>query len=84
VIYTINGGTKPVTFTGEGVKEVTIVGNKLSSVEPVATGDGISLDEFEVNETATSANIKILVEPGYSSGSVSYMGRTIAIIDDAL
>ena len=84
VIYTINGGSQPVTFTGEGVKTVHIVGNKLSAVEPTATGKGISIDSFDVNDTATSANIDILVDPGYTSGSVSYMGKTVAIIDDAL
>ena len=84
VIYTINGGSKPVTLTGEGVKTVHIEGNKLSAVEPSATGKGISIDDFSVNDTATSATIEILVDPGYTSGSVSYMGKTVAIIDDAL
>lgn len=84
-IYTINGGTQPVSFDGTGVKTVTIVGNKLSSVIPTSTGEGISIDDFILNDTATSAQIDILLDPGHDSGSVSYMGKTVAVItNDAL
>ena len=82
VIYTINGGSKPVKFTGTGVKTVHIVGNKLSAVAPTATGDGISVNTFSVNPTATSATFNIVVDEKYKSGSVSYMGKTVAIITD--
>ena len=84
VINTINGGSQPVTFNGEGTWEVDIKGNKLSRVKPTATGKGISIDSFTVNDTGTSAMIEILVEKDFSFGSVSYMGKTVAIIDDAL
>lgn len=82
VINTINGGSKPVSITAAGTTAVSIVGNKLSSVAPTATGKGISVDSFSVNPTATSATFNIVVKEGYTSGSVSYMGRTVAIITD--
>ena len=66
VIKTINGGSKPVSITAAGTTAVTIVGNKLSAVAP----------------TATSATFNIVVDNDYTSGSVSYMGRTVAIITD--
>jgi hypothetical protein len=84
VINTINGGSKPVSITEAGKTAVTIVGNKLSTLAPTATGEGISIDTFSVNPTATSATFNIVVAENYSSGSVSYMGKTVAIIDDAL
>jgi len=84
VINTINGGSKPVSITKAGTTAVTIVGNKLSAFEPTATGTGISVDSFSVNPTATSATFNIVVDSDFTSGSVSYMGRTVAIIDDAL
>ena len=84
VINTINGGSKPVSITEAGTTAVTIVGNKLSAVAPTATGKGISIDNFSVNPTASSATFNIVVDSNSTSGSVSYMGRTVAIIDDAL
>lgn len=84
VIKTINGGSKPVSITKAGTTAVTILGNKLSALDPTATGTGISIDSFEVNDTRTSATFNIVVDSDYTSGSVSYMGRTVAIIDDAL
>ena len=84
VINTINGGSKPVSITKAGTTAVTIVGNKLSAVAPTATGKGISIDDFSVNPTASSATFNIVVGSDSTSGSVSYMGRTVAIIDDAL
>lgn len=84
VINTINGGSKPISITKAGTTAVTIVGNKLSRVEPSATGTGISIDSFSVNPAATSATFNVVVDSDYTSGSVSYMGRTVAIIDDAL
>lgn len=82
VINTINGGSEPVSITKAGTTAVTIVGNKLSSVAPTATGKGISVDTFSVNPTATSATFNIVVAENYTSGSVSYMGKTVAIITD--
>lgn len=84
VINTINGGSKPVEITKAGTTAVTIVGNKLSAVAPTATGKGISVNTFSVNPTATSATFNIVVAEDYTSGSVSYMGKTVAIIDNAL
>lgn len=84
VINTINGASKPVSITKAGTTAVTIEGNKLSAVEPTATGTGISIDSFSVNPNATSATFNVVVDSDYTSGSVSYMGRTIAIIDNAL
>lgn len=84
VINTINGGSKPLKITKAGTTAVTILGNKLSTLDPSATGTGISIDSFKVNDTATSATFNIVVDGDYTSGSVSYMGRTVAIIDDAL
>ena len=82
VIKTINGGSQPVSITKAGTTAVTIVGNKLSAVAPTATGKGISVNTFSVNPTATSATFNIVVDEGYTSGSVSYMGKTVAIITD--
>ena len=84
VIKTINGVSKPVSITEKGTTAVTIVGNKLSAIAPTATGEGISIDNFTVNPTATSTTFNIVVAENYTSGSVSYMGRTVAIIEDAL
>lgn len=81
-INTINGGSQPVSITKAGTTAVTIVGNKLSTVAPTATGKGISIDNFSVNPTATSATFNIVVAENYYSGSVSYMGKTVAIITD--
>ena len=82
VIKTINGGSQPVSITKAGTTAVTIVGHKLSAVAPTATGKGISVDTFSVNPTATSATFNIVVAEDYTSGSVSYMGKTVAIITD--
>ena len=82
VINTINGGSKPVSITEAGTTAVTIVGNKLSAVAPTATGKGISVNTFSVNPTATSATFNIVVAEDYTTGSVSYMGKTVAIITD--
>lgn len=84
VINTINGGSQPVSITKAGTTAVTITGNKLSAVAPTATGKGISVNTFSVNPTATSATFNIVVDEGNTSGSVSYMGKTVAIIDNAL
>lgn len=79
-INTINGGSQPVQIDDSGTTAVTIVGNKLSSVAPTATGHGISVDSFSVNPTATSATFNIVIANEYDPGSVSYMGKTVAII----
>lgn len=80
VINTINGGSQPITIPDSGTTAVTIVGNKLSSVAPTATGTGISVDSFRVNPTATSATFNIVIADEYDPGTVSYMGKTVAII----
>ena len=77
-INTINGGSKPLSITKEGTTDVTIEGNKLSAVPPTTTGKGISISDFNVNSTSTVATFSIDVDDRYDTGSVSYMGKTIA------
>ena len=79
-IYTINGGTQPLTITEESSTTVTIEGNKLSAVPPTATGKGISWSTFELNSTSTVATFDIDVDDVFDTGSVSYMGKTIAYV----
>lgn len=77
-INTINGGSQAVSLPGPGLHQMTIVGNKLSAVPPTATGTGITINSFAVNPTATSATFNIVVDENATTGSVSYMGKTIA------
>ena len=87
VIKTINGGSKPVSITAAGTTAVTIVGNKLSAVPPTTSDESqlkIYVIDFELNATSTVATFQIKVEAGYKSGSVSYMGKTIAYVEEAL
>lgn len=79
-INTINGGSQPITITSSGLTAVTIEGNKLSAVLPTATGNGIAMNSWNLNPTATTATFNITVASDYNAGSVSYMGKTIAII----
>ena len=86
-INTINGAYKPLTISETGSTNVKIEGINLSAVPPTTTdasNQKIYVDEFEVNETRTVAEFAIEVEDGYKSGSVSYMGRTIAVVQEAL
>lgn len=84
-IDTINGESKPVTITKEGSTDVTIKGHKLSAVPPTPTGTGIAITDFSVNATSTVATFTIDVDERFKTGSVSYMGKTVAIItNDAL
>ena len=86
-INTINGGSQPLTISETGTTNVTIEGINLSAVPPTTTdasNQKIYVDEFEVNETRTVATFSIEVEDDYKSGSVSYMGRTIAVVQEAL
>ena len=79
-INTINGGSQPISITQSGLTAVTITGNKLSTVLPTATGTGIAMNSWKLNPTATEATFNITVASDFTSGSVSYMGKTIAII----
>ena len=84
-INTINGKSQPLTISEAGTTDVTIVGNKLSAVPPTTTDNQkISITDFEVNPTSTVATFEIDVADGYNAGSVSYMGKTIAIVQEAL
>ena len=82
-IKTINGGSQPLTISDVGTTAVTIEGNKLSAVAPTSTGNGISISNFQVNATATVAMFNVVVAEDYKAGSVSYMGKTIAVISKA-
>ena len=86
-INTINGGTQPLTISEVSTTRVTIEGIKLSAVPPTTTDETqlkIYVDEFELNPTATEAKFSIEVEEGYKAGSVSYMGKTIAVVKEPL
>lgn len=84
-INTINGGSQPLTISESGTTDVTIVGNKLSAVPPTTTDNQkITITDFEVNPTSTVATFEIDVAVGYKAGSVSYMGKTIAIVKETL
>ena len=82
-INTINGGSQPLTISKPGTTIVTIVGNKLSSVIPVATGSGILINGWNLSADATTAKFNIVVAENYTPGSVSYMGKTIAMVSKA-
>lgn len=86
-INTINGGTQPLTISEVSSTDVTIEGIKLSAVPPTTTDESklkIYVDEFKLNPTATVATFTIEVENGYQAGSVSYMGKTIAVVKEPL
>lgn len=86
-INTINGGTQPLTISEVSTTRVTIEGIKLSAVPPTTTDASelkVYVDEFELNATATVATFSIEVEEGYEAGSVSYMGKTIAVIEEPI
>lgn len=80
VINTINGGSEPLSITKEGSTDVTIDGNKLSAVPPTTAGTGIAITDFSVNSSSTVATFTIDVDERFETGSVSYMGKTIAYV----
>lgn len=82
-INTINGASKALSIDKPGTTAVTIEGNKLSAVPPTATGNGITVTNYQVNATATVAMFNIVVAEDYKAGSVSYMGKTIAYVSKA-
>ena len=82
-INTINGGSQALSIDKPGTTAVTIEGNKLSAVPPTATGNGITVTNYQVNATATVAMFNIVVAEDYKAGSVSYMGKTIAYVSKA-
>ena len=79
-IYTINGGSQPLTISRPGTQGVKIDGHMLSRVPPTTTGKGISISKFNVPTDGSHATFDIVVAEDYDAGSVSYMGRTIAIV----
>lgn len=84
-INTINGKSQPLTIDEASSTDVTIEGIGLSSVKPTSTDElHIYAIDFKLNSTSTVATFSIEVEDGYKTGSVSYMGRTIAVIKEAL
>lgn len=83
-IDTINDGTKPLTISEAGSTDVLIEGYKLSSVPPTTTGTGITIVDFNVYPNAAQVGFSIDVAVGYKAGYVSYMGKTIAVIQEAL
>lgn len=83
-INTINGESKPLTITDWGQTDVTIKGNKLSAVPPTTTNEHILIANFKVNSTSTEATFVIDVDQDYKSGSVSYMGKTIAVVQEPI
>ena len=83
-INTINGGSQPLSIDDFGETEVTIEGNKLSAVPPTTTNDLIHIINFKVNPTSTVATFIIDVDADRKAGSVSYMGKTIAYVKEAL
>ena len=82
-INTINGGSQALSISTAGTTAVTIEGNKLSAVPPTTTNTLISITNFQVNPTATEAKFNIVVVKDYKTGSVSYMGKTIAYVSQA-
>ena len=83
-INTINGKSQPLTISEFGETEVTIEGNKLSAVPPTTTNDQIRVENFEVNSASTVATFVIDVDEDYKAGSVSYMGKTIAVVQEPI
>lgn len=84
-INTINGKSQPLTIDEASSTDVTIEGIGLSSVKPTSTDElHIYAIDFKLNSTSTVATFSIEVEDGYKTGSVSYMGRTIAVIKEPL
>lgn len=81
-ISTINGVNQPLSIGAAGSTPVTIIGRNLSATAPTATGAGISVTGFKLtDDERTTATFNIVVATDYESGSVSYMGRTIANIN---
>lgn len=83
-IDTINGKSQPLTISEVGSTNVTIEGNKLSAVPPTSTDAEIAISGFKVNPTSTVATFDIDVFDGYKAGSVSYMGKTIAVVQEPI
>ena len=83
-INTINGGSQPLTISEVGATDVTIEGKKLSAVPPTTTNEHIVIEEFKVNPASTVATFVIDVEEDYKAGSVSYMGKTIAVVQEPI
>lgn len=84
-IDTINGRSQPLTISEVGTTDVTIKGHKLSAVLPTTTDDDkIAITDFEVNADSTVATFQIDVIEGYKTGYVSYMGKTIAVVEEPI
>ena len=83
-INTINGKSQPLTISEFGETDVTIEGNKLSAVPPTTTNDQIRVENFKVNPASTVATFVIDVDEDYKAGSVSYMGKTIAVVQEPI
>ena len=80
----INEGTQPLTISEPGSTDVLIQGYKLSSVPPTTTGEGITIVDFNVYPNAEQVGFSIDVAKDYKAGSVSYMGKTIAVVKEPI
>ena len=83
-INTINGESKPLTISDFGTTDVTIEGKRLSAVPPTTTNEHITIENFKVNPASTVATFVIDVDEDYKAGSVSYMGKTIAVVQEPI
>ena len=80
-INTINGRSQPLTISEPGSTDVTIEGINLSAVRPTSTDiKRIYTIDFKLNSTSTVATFSIEIDDDYNAGSVSYMGKTIALV----
>lgn len=80
VITSINNSSSPVEISESGTFPIVIEGTALSSIAPSATGRGISVSDFKVEAGAQKATFNVVVADDYNSGSVSYLGKTVATI----
>lgn len=79
-IDTINGGTQILEIKGSGTTAVTIEGNRLSAIPPTSTSPSTTINNFALNQFATSAKFNIVVGEKYFAATISYMGRVIAYV----
>lgn len=79
-IKTINGDTSPVRISTAATTAITIVGTSLSSVAPSTQASSVTISDFKLNADSTQATFNIVTTSNSGSGSVSYMGKTVANI----
>lgn len=80
-ITSINGISAPAAISrADGTTAMIIKGTSLSSVAPTPSNNTIQITEFKLNSDRTQATFNIVTNSSSNSGSVSYMGQTIATI----